>query len=749
MGQSVETQAGGAKPRGLGSGMLNERDVRMDRRRVADVIASAAVSAGGIGIIACILAIFVFIVVQAWPLVRGATVSQVSAPALSTFRVDALASDPYKSHVAGIGNDGILRVQRIGGREPVLAKAVADSLNAAFADSDGDFLGGIDERGRVLLAPLEWKVGFAGGRRQVSPDVGETLRFALPGVALQAPLSAIRSSDQATLALATVSADGELVLFRRSREVNDFTGEVTTSEDSTKLSAPEGLVALALEPELRELYGADTSGKLYRWPIRSGLGEAAEVVDVGHKVSALALLLGGRSLVLGGHDGSLEVWFRAPLAAGGQRLQRIRRFPPHRSKIEHLASSRRDKGFVAVDEDGMVGIYHSTSERVIWRGESGVESVRAVAFTPKADGLIVSGENGSSIVDVDNPHPDVSLWSLFAPVWYEGYEGPELVWQSSSGTDDFEPKYSLTPLLIGTLKGTFYSLLIAIPLGVLGAMYVSHFTHPRLRNVIKPTVEIMAALPSVVLGFLAGLWLAPRVEDAFSSLVLMVISFPFVIVGSGLIWERLPIKWRSRMPVGAEVFAFAIALAAAGFACVALSDVFEVAAFGGDFQAWLLRTSGLHYDQRNAIVVGLAMGFAVIPIVFAISEDAFSNVPSSLVSASLGLGATRWQTVTRVVLPTASPGIFSAIMVGFGRAVGETMIVLMATGNTPIRDWNPFNGFRTLSANIAVEIPEAPHLGTLYRVLFLAALLLFLFTFFINTAAELVRQRLRERYARL
>ena len=124
-------------------------------------------------------------------------------------------------------------------------------------------------------------------------------------------------------------------------------------------------------------------------------------------------------------------------------------------------------------------------------------------------------------------------------------------------------------------------------------------------------------------------------------------------------------------------------------------------------------------------------------------------MPRTLVSGSLALGANRWQTVTRVVLPTASPGIFSAIMIGFGRAVGETMIVLMATGNTPIMDWNPFNGFRTLSANIAVEIPEAPHGATLYRTLFLAALLLFVFTFAINTVGDVVRQRLRKRFAEL
>ena len=145
----------------------------------------------------------------------------------------------------------------------------------------------------------------------------------------------------------------------------------------------------------------------------------------------------------------------------------------------------------------------------------------------------------------------------------------------------------------------------------------------------------------------------------------------------------------------------------------------------------------------------MGMSFAVIPIIFSISEDAISNVPRNLVSGSLALGANRWETAIRVILPTASPGIFSAIMIGLGRAVGETMIVLMAAGNTPIMDWNPFNGFRTLSANIAVEIPEAPHEGTLYRTLFLAAILLFFMTFVLNTIAEVVRQRLRSRYANI
>src|SRR3989338_5661560 len=143
------------------------------------------------------------------------------------------------------------------------------------------------------------------------------------------------------------------------------------------------------------------------------------------------------------------------------------------------------------------------------------------------------------------------------------------------------------------------------------------------------------------------------------------------------------------------------------------------------------------------------MGFAVIPIIFTVSEDAMSNVPRHYVSGSLVLGATRWQSAIRVVLPTASPGVFAAVMVGFGRAVGETMIVLMATGNSPVVNFNIFEGMRTLSANIAVELPETAVGSTHFRVLFLAALVLFVFTFVFNTLAEVIRQRLRQRFSNL
>ncbi len=723
-----------------------------DRRTLTDKLAGGVVRAGGIGIIASILAILVFIVVEVWPLVVGAKVTPTTMLPLA-HGARAVSIDPYKSLVASIETDGVVRVRdlrthRIEVERPF--RVGADSLPfTSIADPDGQFLGVIDGAGGVILIPIEWEIGFEDQQRVVRAAIEDPSEFRLSDGKMFDPFTARMSKGDGSQTIVALTDGDQLVMLRRSREVNEFTEEVVESESRSFAAAPAGLNLLVLDDEQEHLYGAAPGGRLFYWTVGERIAPEPDVTQVDGEITALDILFGGRALVVGLADGGIHVWYRTTDPGGADGLSLVRKFPPHAAAIRHIASSRRDKGFVAVDEAGGLGLYYSTSERVLWRGSADLERVDAVAVTPKADGIVLAGPTALSLLDVDNPHPDVSVWSLFAPVWYEGYDQPEYVWQSSGGTDDFEPKYSLTPLLIGTLKGTVYSLLLAIPLGVLGAMYVSQFMHPRLRNVIKPTVEIMAALPSVVLGFLAGLWLAPRVEEAFSSLILMLVLFPVVIIGTGLLWERLPLRWRNRMPVGSEVLAFVFTLALAGGFCIAFDDVFEAAVFGGSFQTWLRNVTGLQYDQRNAVIVGLAMGFAVIPIIFAISEDAFSNVPRNLVSGSLALGANRWQTVSRVVLPTASPGIFSAVMIGFGRAVGETMIVLMATGNTPILDWNPFNGFRTLSANIAVEIPEAPQFGTLYRVLFLAALLLFVVTFAVNTAAELVRQRLRERYARL
>jgi phosphate transport system permease protein len=214
-------------------------------------------------------------------------------------------------------------------------------------------------------------------------------------------------------------------------------------------------------------------------------------------------------------------------------------------------------------------------------------------------------------------------------------------------------------------------------------------------------------------------------------------------------WRALPRGLRGRVRPGAEILVLVPVVGVAIAIALRLGGLLESALLDGDYRAWLGSALGITFDQRNSVVVGIAMGFAVVPVIFTIAEDSLANVGRQLRAGSLALGATQWQTALRVVVPSASPGIFSAVMIGFGRAVGETMIVLMATGNTPILDWSIFNGFRALSANVAVELPEAPDGSTHFRVLFLAALLLFAMTFVLNTLAEAVRLRLRARYREL
>jgi phosphate transport system permease protein len=461
-------------------------------------------------------------------------------------------------------------------------------------------------------------------------------------------------------------------------------------------------------------------------------------------IQSLGFALGQSSLLVGGTKGKLGAFQRVRVNEVF-KLQAFHTFPRLDGPVLGFQSSQRDKRFLAWTPSEAV-VSHLTTERRMFSAH--LEGPGIAALAPRGDLILHANEATGALQlwSLDAPHPEVSFGLLWGKTHYEGYEKPEYVWQSTGGTDDFEPKFSLVPLLFGTLKGTLYAMLFAFPLAVLGALYTSQFATPRLKNAIKPTIEIMAALPSVVLGFLAGLVMAPLLEK----MAVEVFIYPFMVLILALMiapfWGRLPLPFRNAFGNGREVLWMVPVLLVSVWLTSLAGPWIERVAMGGSYRTWLQTALGVNYDQRNSLVVGFAMGFAVIPIIFTISEDALSSVPKSLTSASLACGASPWQTAWRVVLPTASPGIFSATMVGLGRAIGETMIVLMATGNTPIMDWSPFNGMRTLSANIAVEIPEAPLHGTLYRVLFLAAFLLFILTFILNTVAELVRQRLRRRY---
>jgi len=496
--------------------------------------------------------------------------------------------------------------------------------------------------------------------------------------------------------------------------------------------------------------------------------------------------------------------------------------------VTALNCSPRSRLFAVADAAGRVRLLHSTSGRVVAEvAAAGTEAARAataLAMPPRENRLFAAGPAGAAAWSLAAGYPEMTFPTLFLPVWYEGYPGPAHAWETT-GHEAFESKFGLVPLIFGTIKATSYSMLFATPIAILAAIYTSQFMHPRWKSRVKPTIEMMASLPSVVLGFIAGLVFAPALERVLVPTLAGVFVVPLTILAAAHLWQLLPSGLRTSL-AGWRLPLVALGVIPAGLAAAAaLGPMVEWLLFQGDVRAWLdghdgsgfggwvvaalpltavgsvwitgrlvnpwLRrvgagwsqqragmaslgvfvvgvtaavllavAAGVFFDairldtrgglfgtyvQRNALVVAVGMSFAIIPLIYTIADDALASVPEHLRSASLGAGATPWQTAVRVIVPAAASGLFSAVMIGLGRAVGETMIVLMAAGNTPLVSWNLFNGFQTLSAAIATELPEAARGSTHYRVLFLAALALFAMTFVVNTAAEIVRQRFRRR----
>lgn len=279
--------------------------------------------------------------------------------------------------------------------------------------------------------------------------------------------------------------------------------------------------------------------------------------------------------------------------------------------------------------------------------------------------MLVKVEAGAEVSRDKDAALNTSTWSMMLkPHQWSGYDKPEYIWQPVSEIH----KYNLVPLIIGSLKATIVALLFAVPLALGAAIYVSQLANPKVKEWLKPGIELLAGIPSVVLGFFG--------------LIIMATFFQGI----------------------------------------------------------------LGYESRlNAFVAGIALGLSVIPVVFSIAEDALTSVPRSFTQAALALGSSKWQAAWQIVLPAALPGVFAAIVLGFGRAIGETMVVLMASGNASIVSWNLFDSTRTMTATIAAELAETVFGGHHYRILFLIGALLFLAAFLSNMLADVVIHRLKSR----
>ncbi len=814
--------------------------------KVVDGVARTLITLGGLGTILAVSTVCVFLVAVAAPLFSSARIDdgqQVAPPWLARQEHPVhLALDEYQLLGWAMFADGSLQVfrsdtgEKVGERYRPFGerRLTAWSFNADGADVCFGF-----EDGHAQLGTARIAISFMG--EQQAPDavkaipiggvmMHENALFAHPQpgqfrrhafeYSLQSPIRlsdqpiqllghSVRSSGPVMIAF----AGGRLAIYSIS-EIRNFLTQAVTQQ-ARRVDVPYEPRTTGGEPTYLMLSGlgdlaymAWPDGHLRRYDARTldnpKLVETVDLVpDKDAKLTALRFLIGRTTLISGDSQGRVTAWFCAP---DETKIDRNALVAAHDlgtagAAVTALSGSPRSRLLAAGFADGRLRVFHVTANAMLLETSPmpDVEAspIRVVAIGSREDRLLAASSISLMSWQMDRRYPAINVNSLFRKVWYEGYAEPKHTWQSSSGTDDFEPKYGLMPLIFGTLKATFYSLLFGLPIALLAAIFTSEFMHPRVKARVKPLVEMMASLPSVVLGFLAALVIAPVVEHIVPGVLALFVGVPLAFLTGAYLWQLMPRRWALRL-VAYRFWAICLMAVPGIWAALQSGPLVERLLFAGDFKrwmdgqvgtgaggwfvlltpltailaavvinrllrdrvrdwsygwtrtqaagfdalkfvfsvmcwlaltagiAWLLaepgllskegfdpRGEGMHnflgtYVQRNAMVVGFIMGFAIIPIIYTLAEDALSSVPQHLRSASLGAGATPWQTTVRIIIPTAMSGLFSAAMIGLGRAVGETMIVLMAAGNTPVMQMNLFNGFRTLSANIAVELPEAP-----------------------------------------
>jgi phosphate transport system permease protein len=729
------------------------------------------ITVGGISVIIAVLGIFVFILSQILPLFQGARVHEDQQRPLAPGTYSVLGADEWIEYpflVTQQGQMAFLDMAGKGALEPVDLDFGETGLTfSAFAynQQQQEVIYATTD-GRFSVVSLNYDTVFDEhqGRRVVAePTPGPLLDIGKPGYPIRQ--IAYGDSKDTKLAVALQDVEGNLEIHAvtlKQRRTLLGAGKVVPGETYDLTAMVEGTPQLlAVNEQADSIVVATTEGQIHYFFRKGGEMNRRQVFSPFEDLSdpsiaAMHYLLGGVSLVLASTSGENRMYsLYVPKGEATRLFGHTKTFSDLPGAATFYAASMRNKAFL-IGADARASLRYGTTEATRWEQTLPFAVAHALIGGKYNRLIFLDTAHTLHTYRLSDPHPEAGLKALFGKVWYEGSSGPKYAWQSTGGTDDFEPKLSLVPVIIGTLKGTIYAMLFAVPIALLAAIYTSQFLHPNLRAWVKPIMEIMASLPSVILGFLAALWLAPILETRVPSLMLMLIFVPIASLLLGQFWAGLPLAYRNRIKPGYEFLAFMPVFFLVVYLTWQLGPwlermlfVVEDPATGkliADFRLWWPRVTGLSFEQRNSLVVGFMMGFAVIPIIFTITEDSLSSVPLALKSGSLALGASRWQTAMRIILPTASAGLFSAVMIGLGRAVGETMIVLMATGNTPVMNLNIFSGMRTLSANIAVELPEAPQFGTLYRTLFLGAMVLFLMTFLVNTVAEIVRQRLRDRF---
>jgi len=737
-------------------------------RQLKNTLAQWLITLGGISVLFTLVLIFLYLLYVIQPIFESAKIEPVGQFEISTTAPTiATGVDELKEIAFQINQDGIIDFYQLV-KSPAYEKGalvLSENLLSGEAKLVDVIRSGVenklllDSEGNVQLVAAKFFSNFDSGTREIIPSIAYPLGKEFIDVDenkdVLSKLSFGMNEEKAVFVAFT--QDKRLIKTSLIAE-DDFTYDSAHEAIYQEIDFPVDHVDEILVTPDMGLAFVRSADQIFVYDLTD-----EDVVELKatiipsleqnstkpQHVTSMALLSGSSSILIGNSVGKVSQWFEVA-TDNGRQFKNIRSFDVSETEaVTKIYTEQFRKSFYTLTPSGEMGVFYTTSEADLWRGQLTTGKTSAFSISPRADGLVIVEGDLIKIFSVENEHPEVTWSALWEEVWYEGYPEPKFIWQSTSGSDDFEGKFSLVPISFGTMKAAMYAMMFAVPIALSAAIYTAYFMTPGMRRKVKPTIELMEALPTVILGFLAGLWLAPIIENYLPAIAMLLVMLPLSVFLTAFAWHQLPKDMKNRIPeTWAPIILVPVLLVAGGSAFL-LSPFFETLFFGGDVRQYITNDLDIDFDQRNSLVVGLAMGFAVIPTIFSMAEDAIFSVPKHLTSGSLALGATQWQTLAKVVLLTASPGIFSAVMMGLGRAVGETMIVLMATGNTAILDWSIFQGMRTLAANIAVEMPESEVGSSHYRILFLAAFVLFIFTFIFNTFAELIRQRLREKYSSL
>ena len=741
-----------------------------------DKFMSKFISIGGLSVIFAVLLIMVFIGLEVIPLLKEAKVTENKTIDIPAVETQALTVDEWTMLPGLVSKDSIyfidLKKNNAVSRQEFKRSADAEITAVSYNQERQSIIIG-NAKGEFSIIKINYTKKFLDEYKQGKrlSDIIHKLEQ-LPYMSISDKSGKVidvqyAETEELKLVAAIVEEAGkrQLICVSLEQEIDLFgnvSGELKVGErvDLTK-DIPGKITKLELSSQADSILAATEKGYVYSFRTNNGKISFSQKFqpfknESDKSIASMNFVFGSKSLIFTNQQGRMLGWSlykpgeEMPLGFGLTKEN----FEDLEGPATFFTRSLRNKAFLSGNGKS-ISLRYSTNESVNWSDTLGFEVGHSIISGKYNSILLTDKQNRLHIYDLNDPHPEASVRTYFSPLWYEGQSEPKYLWESVGGTEEKEKMLSMMPLIFGTFKATFYALLFAVPIALLAAIYTSQFLPPSFKTVIKPMMEVMASLPSVIIGFLAALVFAPMIEDKFPSILMLVILVPIAAILMGYFWNFLPAKYRYKCRPGMEFLFFLPVLILTAFTAWNLGPVIESVFFTvtdssgrevASFADWWNKTVGLEYTQKNAMIVGFAMGFAVIPIIFTIAEDSLSNVPKAMTSASLALGASRWQTTWKVVVPTASAGIFSACMIGLGRAVGETMIVLCAAGGTGLMEMNIFNGMRTLSLNLAMELPEAAQGGTLYRSLFLGAFILFILTFIINTLAEVIRQHIRNKY---